>query len=595
MPRTSPHRPDRRRLVAATLLAVSLLLSACDIGWEGPSYEGASGSPSGSKPQSKVWFNDGSWWADLWDAETDDFYIHRLDLGTRTWTRTGARLDDRANSRSDVLWDGTHLYVASHAFAEGASTTPTGHPARLRRFSYDPATRTYSLDPGFPVQINDARTETLVIDRDSTGRLWATWVQNRKVMVAVSEPGGTSWGNAFELPGAGQVTSDDISTVVAFGSGKIGVMWSDQDADTVYFAPHTDGVSPTTWGPTEVAYTGRNAADDHINIKSVADQSGRIVVAVKTSMSGSDPMVVLLDRSAGGLWGNRPFGVGTDNHTRPIVVVNGETQRAHVFAASPQSGGQIYEKTAPLSDLSFAPGKGRVVLRDDDSDDINNPTSTKQTVSSATGLVVLATNDDTRRYWTYYDPLNGSPPPPTTTTSTTQPTTTEPTTTTSEPATTTTVPSGDGVTFDAVADAQVKSTSPATNYGTLTTVRLRGGDDGIHYRSHLRFSVTGLAAPPSGARLRLWVTDASRSGGAVATTTDGWAEETLTWATAPPATGPVLDSLDRVEAGTWAELDVSGAVTGNGVVQLVLSTTDTDSVIYGSRESTHPPQLVVTP
>ena len=36
------------------------------------------------------------------------------------------------------------------------------------------------------------------------------------------------------------VSSDDISAVVAFGS-QIGVMWSNQLDDAMYFATHTDG------------------------------------------------------------------------------------------------------------------------------------------------------------------------------------------------------------------------------------------------------------------------------------------------------------------------------------------------------------------
>jgi PKD repeat protein len=83
-----------------------------------------------------------------------------------------------------------------------------------------------------------------------------------------------------------------------------------------------------------------------------------------------------------------------------------------MFATSGQSGGSIYEKTAPLADIAFPTGRGTAVLTDASSPDLNNATSTKQNVSSATGLVVLATNDSTRRYWTHYDPLGGPSPPP---------------------------------------------------------------------------------------------------------------------------------------------------------------------------------------
>ncbi len=54
-------------LLAFVLLGGLLLSSrpivqaAGNVGYQGPSYAGASGSPSGSKPESKLWWNDGFW------------------------------------------------------------------------------------------------------------------------------------------------------------------------------------------------------------------------------------------------------------------------------------------------------------------------------------------------------------------------------------------------------------------------------------------------------------------------------------------------------------------------------------------------------
>ena len=269
------------------LAATTAAASPGDIGWEGPSYGTTTGSPSESKPESKLWYNDGAWWADMWDTATADFYVHKLNLATHTWVKTSTRLDDRTNTRSDTLWDGTHLFVASHAFAEGSSSTAAS-PSYLRRFSYSSSTGTYTLDPGFPVQINNARSETLVIDEDSQGRIWATWMQNRQIMVAVSSVGGATWGAPFALPVAGtQTTSDDISSILAFGGNRIGILWSNEDEDKMYFVSHLDTAAGTTWGARETAYQGTDAADDHINLKNVADQNGRILAAVKTSQSGT--------------------------------------------------------------------------------------------------------------------------------------------------------------------------------------------------------------------------------------------------------------------------------------------------------------------
>jgi hypothetical protein len=55
-------------VVCAILCGVAALAAAevarADIGFRGPAYAaGTSGSPTGSKPESKLWWNDGFWWA----------------------------------------------------------------------------------------------------------------------------------------------------------------------------------------------------------------------------------------------------------------------------------------------------------------------------------------------------------------------------------------------------------------------------------------------------------------------------------------------------------------------------------------------------
>ncbi|QYG92237.1 DNRLRE domain-containing protein [Iamia sp. SCSIO 61187] len=619
-----------------------------DVGWEGPSYEGASGSPSGSKPQSKVWFNDGLWWATLYDSASGDFHIWRLDVTRQTWVDTGTLVDTRPNSRSDALWTGQHLYIANHVFSESGGTAP----AQLRRYSYDSATKRYSADPGFPVTINGVRSETLVIDREPTGRLWATWVEGGQVMVAHTTTADTAWSAPFALPVAGSnASSDDISAVVAHRSDRIGILWSNQDDETMSFAYHLNSSAPGTWSAREIAYSGAGAADDHIDFAAVQDVGGRVLAAVKTSRSGSSVLTHLLDRDpATGTWSSHTYGLGSDNHTRPIAVVDSEHQRVHMFATRGQAGGSIYEKSAPLSAIDFPSGPGTPVLTDASSADINNPTSTKQTVSSATGLVVLATNDSTRRYWTHYDPLGGPGPGPVTPsasftrspatgtapldvaftdTSTGSPTSwawtfgdgatstaQHPTHRYSAPGTytvsltatnaagsdtitqtgsvtvTTAPPTGTPLTFTATADGLVKSSSPTRSYGGDAKLQVRAPDPA--YESYVRFDLSGLGGAPTSARLRLFVTDASPVSGTATGVQTGWTEGGLTWNTRPGAIGGPLGSAGASTAGQWVEYDVTAGVAGDGPVAFAIRTTSTNSLITSSREGAHPPQLVVT-
>jgi hypothetical protein len=402
-------------LALALLIAVPAAASADpgDLGFEGPDGTGAGAAPSGSKPEAKLWFNDGIWWASLWDRPTGDFYIWRLDRATETWIRTGTRLDDRSATRADVLWDGTKLYVASHNFSESDGSGS----ARLYRFSYSSGTKSYTLDAGFPATINSVRSETLVIDKDSTGTLWATWEQGGQVYLSHTTTDDATWRSPFVLPGAAGVNGDDISSLIAFGGNKIGVMWSDQfgSPDAMFFAVHVDGQPDTTWSAPEVALGGDNLADDHINLKT--DSSGAVYAVTKTSLVGSSPLIKFLARSPAGSWTNYDVATGNDNHTRPILVVDEEHSLFRVYMTHGQSGGPIVEKTSPTGSISWPSGTGSPVIWDASADDMNNPTSTKQNVTAESGLIVAAFEDTTKRYW-HADIFGGGGPdttPPTVT------------------------------------------------------------------------------------------------------------------------------------------------------------------------------------
>src|SRR5262245_61031981 len=84
--------------LAPLLLAfgTSVPALAQDVGHEGPQYTGAGTTPTESKPESKLWFNDGHWWGSLWSTSAQAFRIHRLNFPTHAWIDTGVALDTRA-------------------------------------------------------------------------------------------------------------------------------------------------------------------------------------------------------------------------------------------------------------------------------------------------------------------------------------------------------------------------------------------------------------------------------------------------------------------------------------------------------------------
>lgn len=404
-------------LVTVAAVAASAPASASaasgDVGYEGRSFSGTD-APTGTKrAESVLWWNDGFWWAHMWDTGSGDFRIFKLDAATERWTDTGVPVESRSHTHADVLWDGRHLYVASHKYVRDGDPALIGSPSYLYRFRYDSVGKRYALDPGFPVVINKYATETLVIDKDSTGTLWATWQQGNQIYVNATAGDDRIWGAPFPLPvGGTAVTADDISSLAAFGGNKIGVMWSNQarSGGGVYFAVHVDGAPAIAWEPSRMVAAGRGYADDHINLRALhSDGSGRLFAVVKTSFqSSTQPLALLLARDpATGEWAHHPVATVAECPNRPMLVIDGENRALHVFYTAPAppsysctpNGGAILEKSSSLDAISFSSGSGTPVILDAGSARVNNVSAAKQTVTRTSEIAVLAVNTATDRYW----------------------------------------------------------------------------------------------------------------------------------------------------------------------------------------------------
>jgi hypothetical protein len=148
--------------------------------------------------------------------------------------------------------------------------------------------------------------------------------------------------------------------------------------------------------------------------------------------------------------------------------------------------------------------------------------------------------------------------------------------------------------FTAVADAAVLSGSPAQNFGSTPTLL---ADTSPQEQSLLRFNVTGLSGTVTRAVLRLYVSNGSADGPRVYRTASGWTEGTVTWNTRPAVSGSPLFDLGSVSSGTFVELDVTSAVSGNGEVNLALVAASSDGMDAASRETAQVdrrPTLIVT-
>ncbi len=370
--------------------------------------------PTAEKPEHKLWWNDDFWWGSLWDPSANKYRIHRFNLSSQCWTSVGPDIDDRSQSLADALWDGSKLYIASH-ISELTSATGNG---RLYRYSYNSSTDTYSLDSGFPVDVNSDESETLTLTKDGTGKLWVTWVSGSNVMVNHSTTSDANWAAPFQLPVQGaSAGSDDISAIVQLNN-RVGILWSNQNDKKMYFATHVDGASENSWQARETALQdgSKPVADDHINLKLLADGSGNIYAATKSSTStSSETLIYLLKRDDSGNWSSYEVAKESESHTRPILALDSENRMIYVFLArlsgSPRC---IYRKSTSMDNIQFAAGVGDEFIKSTSDDMVNNPTSTRQNVNSTTGILILASDENTHYYLHGYMSLasGGSNQPP---------------------------------------------------------------------------------------------------------------------------------------------------------------------------------------
>ena len=133
-------RRSARLLAALVWLALAAGASegqaqtAIEAGFRDYWYGTATNTPTGEKPESKLWWNDGVWWGSLFNDAANQYRIYRFDVTRQEWTDTGTALDTRKSAKADVLWDDAsqRLYVvgatesANFPTTVGAADTTSG-------------------------------------------------------------------------------------------------------------------------------------------------------------------------------------------------------------------------------------------------------------------------------------------------------------------------------------------------------------------------------------------------------------------------------------------------------------------------------------
>jgi len=152
------------------------------------------------------------------------------------------------------------------------------------------------------------------------------------------------------------------------------------------------------------------------------------------------------------------------------------------------------------------------------------------------------------------------------------------------------------LTIPVTQDAHVNANKPNGNTGNATPF-LVGTSPQI--RAYLRFAVSGVGTRTVlGAQLRLYTSNGSPNGGSFFGT-DGkaWTETGLTWNNQPALVGSAVASAGTATVGSFKQVDVTPLVTGDGTVDIGVTSSSSDQVGYASKQAptaSRRPVLLVT-
>jgi hypothetical protein len=386
--------------LAVLIIVLALMLTPARVQAQCPqmSVQGTTvGDTRFNTVKSQMWYNDGLWWGAFSDNATGIFfYTFANDAATK-----GAPIDASVKGVPDVLWDGTNLFVLVWKSVSLAT---------LYKYSYDTGTKTYSLISGFPVQIplHGGATSAIVLDKDSTGKLWATYtgtqggLSDGKIHVIwTTSADHTTWDTAGATLESGLTPNKtEISAITHFGGDKMGVVWSNQPGKEIAFRYHVDGQPESDWSAKEIVDYGLGprglgaVSNDHLSIQSASD--GRLFLAAKDRDNDGTPAhqdesrIWLYVRSVAGVWGSKTV-IQADlsqSPTRPVLLL--DVTNSDVFVIYHDSiSGLVFSARSSMNNPSFnlhclfSTGPA------------SNPTSTKQNVTSTTGMMAAASTGAT--------------------------------------------------------------------------------------------------------------------------------------------------------------------------------------------------------
>lgn len=340
-------------------------------------------NPTQDKPQSKLWFARGSWWAWLPDRG-----------GSGIWRRTAAgwqrdtELDGTLRGlpgQADV-WANGDTVRAVLVESRRLAVLGLGFDARLGRYRPTGNAVIFDAGPGL---------ETATIARDGQGRWWIAYAQGRQMWVRASQDReGKVWTQPIQV--SQEPASDDDICAISALPGGVAVLWSNQSTETVYFRRHDDRAKPEVWADPEVVDRGNRTADDHLNTAVARD--GTLYLATKNSVDQiGHTQLVLHVRNPQGRWKSHPYAPRTSlaEPSRPIVLLGGDQERYFLlhtmYDRRPGQPPQSWIARQPALDKDAQPLISAGAR-------INNVTGCKATLPAEAPWIVLASDPEGNVY-----------------------------------------------------------------------------------------------------------------------------------------------------------------------------------------------------
>lgn len=276
--------------------------------------------PTRDKPQSKVWYAKGCWWA----------WLPFGDSGGRLWRRgPGGAWSPETHLDSSLR----ALPGRADVWASGRGDSVVAALVEDKLLSvacllWNPAVDGYKLK-GEPIRWRAAsEVETITIDRQGNGAFWTAYPEDvpegRRIVVRKIDPLGEQPGLGDQVILAEGLYEDEICAVCALGDGSVGVMWSDQHAGMLFFRTHSPKAAADSWSTADTVAAGDKTADDHLNFcRPPAGTGPALLAATKTSLDSVGlPLLSLRVLDNNGRWHSVPFAHLYQGHepSRPIVI-----------------------------------------------------------------------------------------------------------------------------------------------------------------------------------------------------------------------------------------------------------------------------------